>query len=117
MLDEIHKEAKKYIGGISSKQEAEAWIIREVTHHKNVFAEAIVLVHVNGELSIGQLSDLLDYKFSPELIDIVSDFFLRDILKKTNKGKDDNYILSGRQISRRKNKENLTFFDNLSYKE
>ena len=111
MLDQIYSSADKYINSISSKQSLEGFNSLDVKNYRSVFKEAIVLVHINGSLSPRQLSDLVGYRLSPEHIDVISDYFLRDILNNQSKAKSGHDILSGRQLTRRRAKESARLND------
>ncbi len=109
MLDEIKREAEKYIGKLISYQNIKDEILNEVRWHKNVFVEAIVLVHINGNLTPEKISKMIGHNFTENHMDVVSDFFLRDILMSKNKPHGRSWtgseILSDRQMTIRRNKE------------
>ncbi len=116
MLAEIMDEAEHYLKKISSPQAvSHGRVLMDIRFNTKYFVEAIVLIHVNGELTWNRLSEILGYNFRPEHADVINDFFLRDdlfTLKKKKTGRD---ILSQRQITRVHAEEYGWYSDDLDY--
>ncbi len=114
-LPEIYQQAYQYLNKLSSyRQSEDDWLVLEVKRKKSIFAEAITVVHVNGKIDPDTLGKLLDYSFTPEKMDVITDFFLRDILFRrgsTGKSWTGSEILSGRQLARRRAHESAMILD------
>lgn len=116
VLEEIYKQAIKYVSGLTSKDALGSEMMNEVKYNRSKYEEAILLVHVNPGIQCSNLSLLLGYDFtSGERMDIITGFFLRDILNDPKKAKSGHEILSGRQLTRRRNKESFSLVDGLDY--
>ncbi len=114
-LQQVQSEATSYLKKLSSVEALEPWLIYEIKNHFKSYLEAIVLVHVNGSLMSGQLSTITGYQFDAERMDVITDFFLRDILLDKKKKRKGCEILSGRQLSRRRKIESATILDFVNY--
>ncbi len=111
-LVQVKRSADEYINKITSRDALDERTLMEVRWNRSTYSEAIVIVHINRDISQYQLSSLLGYDFTHDRMDIITDYFLRDILnnpRKSRRGGHD--ILSGRQMTRRRRAESATLFD------
>ncbi len=117
-LLEVRQQAQDYLGKLSSweniRQEHPVLAL-DLKYNKRNFEEAIVLIHINPNMSPTQLSAILSYTFTKERLDIVTDFFLRDILFSQTKPRGKSWtgsdILSMRQFSARRSHECFGLLD------
>lgn len=76
MLIEIQHQAKHYLGKLTSNDALSPSLNQEVRFNKSKFSEAIVLCHLNGNLTPDHLSVIIGYQFHSGNMDIITDFFL-----------------------------------------
>ncbi len=114
-LDNIYMEAKSYLGKLTSLESIGLNLLSELKYNKDKYEKAIVLLHVNPNMNPTRLSSALQYNFTCERMDIITDFFLRHILHSPSKSRGQSWtgsdILSNKQLASRRKAESFTLME------
>jgi hypothetical protein len=117
-LAQVQSEARRYLDRLTSHEYLKQFsltVALDVRYRRGIFEEAIVLLHVNPDMGPGQLSSILGIPFTHERMDVVTDFFLREVLfdrsKPSGRSWSGQEILSNKQLTRRQAAESFQLME------